>query len=396
VYAPRETVKPHILGILFALALGWMNPCQAMNCREALALVEHHLGLQPDFSDEYRHYRRTIRSFPELKQEGLHGGYRIPIMRIGEVWPSDYHEGPNAPQGDPRNFITAFGIDTALFFGFSLLSPRDAEIPDFTEFNGAIRKVNAELLRVGAEPIGMRYYPSLGEVGPSRYIFEFVENSAIPLAQREAAQLHDLSFHSVSIILPNDLIDHARLQTRVVEEFGAYLKKIANGEIANPTKLSRDEVAQAIRVVQMQRLYELDSLTANFAVAAYSLGLRSLDASHEIINQSLHYHMRNGAAGVPFLRGFLEDAVDKVDPSFFSSWKRERSLWFLHWRSRVKKSELQHLLKGVLPAFEPFIQQRLAKGDDALTYGSTADDICQQMQTKRANIATAVKRLLYP
>lgn len=395
-YAPAETVKPHILGILFALALGWSPPCQALNCREALARVEHHLGLQPDFSDEYRHYKRTIRSFPQLKVEGLHGGYRIPILRIGEVWPSDFHEGPNAPQGDPRNFITAFGVSTALFFGFSVFSSRDAEIPDFSEFNGAIRKVNAELLRVGAEPIGMRYYPCLGEVGPTRYLYEFVENSAIPLAQRDAAQLHDLSFHSMSIILPNDLIEHARRQTRIVEEFGAYLNKIAQGEIANTTKLSREEVVQAIRVVQMQRLYELDSLTANFAVAAYSLGLRSLEASHEIINQSLHYHMRNGVAGVPFLRGFLEDAVAKVDPSFFSSWTRQRTFLFLHWRSRIKKSELQHLLKGVLPAFEPFIQQRPANDDDALIFGSTADVICQQMQTKRGNIAEAATRLLSP
>lgn len=395
-YARPETVKPHILGILFALALGWSTPGSALNCREALALVEHHLGLQPDFSDEYRHFKRTVRSFPQLKVEGFHGGYRIPIVRIGEVWPSDFHEGPNAPQGDPRNFVTAFGLDTALFFGFSVLSPRDAEIPDFMEFNGALRKVNAELIRVGAEPIGMRYYPCVGEVGPTRYLFEFVENAAIPLAQREAAQLHDLSFHSMSIILPNDLIEHARRQTRVVVEFSAYLKKIADGEITNTTKLSREEVVQAIRVVQMQRLYELDSLTANFAVAAYSLGLRSLEASHEIINESLHYHMRNGAAGAPFLRGFLEDAVDKVDPSFFSSWKKERSLWFLRWRSRIKKSELQHLLLGVLPAFDPFIEQRSAKDDDSVLYGSTADGICQQMQTKRGNIAAAATRLLYP
>ncbi len=395
-YTRTETVKPHFLGILFALALGCSTACPALNCREALALVERHLGLQPNFSDEYRHFERTILSSPQLKVVGLHGGYRIPILRIGEVWPSDYHEGPNAPQGDPRNFITAFGLDTALFFGFSLLSPRDAEIPDFTEFNGALRKVNTELIRVGAEPIGMRYYPCLGEVGPTRYLFEFVENGAIPLAQREAAQLHDLSFHSMSIVLPNDLIAYARRQTRVVVEFSDYLKKIADREIANTTKLSREEVAQAIRVVQMQRLYELDSLTANFAVAAYSLGLRSLETSHEIINQSLHYHMRNGAAGAPFLRGFLEDAVAKVDPSFFSSWKRERSLWFLHWRSRIKKSELQHLLKGVLPAFEPFIQQRPAKDDDALIFGSTADVICQQMQTKRGSIAAAATRLLNP
>ncbi len=356
--------------------------------------MEHHLGLRSDFSDEYLHYKRTIRSFPHLKQEGLHGGYRIPIMRIAEVWPSDYQEGPNAPQGDPRNFITAFGLNTALFFGFSLLSPRDAEIPDFTEFMGALRKVNAELLRVGAETIGISYYPCVGEVGPTRYIFEFVRNGAIPLAQREAAQLHDLSFHSMSIILPNDLIEHARRQTRIVEDFSNYLKKIADGEIANPTKLSLDEVSHAIRVVQMQRLYELDSLTANFAVAAYSLGQRSLEASHQIINKSLHYHMRNGAAGVPFLRGFLEDAVDKVDPEFFSTWKRERSLWFLRWRSRVRKSELQYLLSGVSAAFEPYIEQRPPEADDAMVLGSTADGICQQMQLKRGNIADAVSRLL--
>gem|GEM_PF-5526472 len=394
-YAPTETVKPHILGILIALAVGWLSPCHALNCREALALVEHHLGLRPNFSDEYRHYKRTIRSFPHLKDPGFHGGYRIPIMRIGEVWPSDYHEGPNAPQGDPRNFITAFGAHTGLFFGFSLLSPRDAEIPDFTEFVGAIRKVNAELLRVGFETIGMNYYPCVGEVGPTRYIFEFGQNSAIPLAQREAAQLHDLSFHSMSIILPNNLIEHARRQTRMVQDFSTYLKQIAAGEIENPTNLSLGEVAHASRVVQMQRLYELDSLTANFAVAAYSLGMRSLEASHQIINESLHYHLRNGAAGVPFLRGFLGDAVDKVDPEFFSSWKRERSLWFLHWRSRIKKAELQYLLKGILPAFEPFIGQRLPEDGDALTFGSTADEICQQMQVKRGNIAAAVSRLSF-
>ena len=60
-----------------------------------------------------------------------------------------------------------------------------------------------------------------------------------------------------------------------------------------------------------------------------------------------------------------------------------------------KKAELQYLLNGILPAFEPFIGQRLPEDGDALTFGSTADEICQQMQVKRGNIAAAVSRLSF-
>lgn len=385
------------------------TPCLGRNCWDALLYISGSLGVRPKLSEKSVRYKSVAAAYDHL-EDGMHGGHLIPLFLIGEQWLSHFQGGVNAFQGDPRRFVEIYGFKAARFFGFHLLSNVQSRIPDFAEFMGARAAVNAELVRQGLDPIALGFFPTKGETGPTKYLRMFLEDLLIPMAgadisqmpdlrlpNADTSQLHDLAYHSLAIFIPRDLLEQARRQTRILSEFIQYLESIVRGETPNTTGLAVQSIPDAIRVLMMQRLVDLDTLTANLATAVSIVSDKDdhekLARSHEIIDEELDFHLYKGLGPGPFLKLFLARAPGRADSNLFKAWKVKRSFWFLRWTSRVSEREINELARGVGSAYDAFIEARGVQPEDSQTYFQTASGLCQQMQERRGLIARIATQL---
>lgn len=202
------------LAYLQLILLFWLASPQAgatrADCEKALLAVQAVLGEGPK-TESYSHGARgqsspTVRI--EASIQGEHGGQRLVLKRTGARWLSDYRSVNFDPQGDPRWFIETMGSEAAEFFGFKILDDDRVIVPDGIEFSGALKKINAQLLKMAKEPIEISFYVTASDTNTNvaKYVRAYGETHGLPMAPSGNHLLHDLSFHSGAIFIPGDLV----------------------------------------------------------------------------------------------------------------------------------------------------------------------------------------------
>lgn len=240
------------------------NP--SVRCMQLLSEAQSILNLSENIR---AHGRNTMKhmskqSTVQLKGElvGRHGGKILIFERIGEHWVSDYRTVRYDPQGDLRSFISLLGEEAAAFFGFKMISEKRIQVPDATEFMGAVAKINAYLESKNIPPIPLSYYTtdSNENVRVALYIKKFIDILGIPLAQSGNHLLHDLDFHTGAIFIPAELLELKRTTDKYLEDFISFLEQ----------KFGQDQ-AKAVRYFsylwRMRETINIDSATGSVTVS---------------------------------------------------------------------------------------------------------------------------------
>ena len=160
---------------------------------------------------------------------GRHGGRRLVLERFGKQWSTSFgtnwtEEGfLSDAQGDPRWFIETVGARAAAYLGFEVFGPRRMTVPDSEEFIGGIRKINLRLRKAGAEQIGLGFYRSSGDPGPTAYNRAFARAISIPIGAKGSHFLHDISFHSGGIFIPNYVLEYASAYSEYISSFAEFI-----------------------------------------------------------------------------------------------------------------------------------------------------------------------------
>jgi len=156
---------------------------------------------------------------------GRYGGKRISLHLMGETWLARYYSAENDVQGDPRLFMFAFGEKVSEFFGFKMVSPTEIIVPDAKELDGAIQRLNKQLINDGKEPIAVRFYKSGGEEPVERYLRTIASRKALPIAMNGNPMIHDIGFHTGAIILPKAVMDDLAIRINRYFDFVAFLRE---------------------------------------------------------------------------------------------------------------------------------------------------------------------------
>ncbi len=93
---------------------------------------------------------------------GSHGGKIITLIRTGSRWLSDYRSVDFDPQ-EIRAVYRDDGTRGCGIFRIRILTDTIVEVPDGTEFTGALKNINAQLKLMGKEPIEHSFYVTESE-----------------------------------------------------------------------------------------------------------------------------------------------------------------------------------------------------------------------------------------
>lgn len=159
------------------------------------------------------------------RRPGPNGGEIITLKMFADSWLSQFTSNNFDIQGDPRWFILAYGEKVAELFGFKILSPKLMTIPDATEFQAVLDKVNSSLIILGYEPILLRFANTRIEKPLQDYIDSFLAYT-LPIASDGNHLIHDMSFHSGAFLIPNNYVELAVKRTQFMQQFMAYLKTV--------------------------------------------------------------------------------------------------------------------------------------------------------------------------
>ena len=256
---------------------------------------------------------------------GKHGGKRFVLAPLegaqetpkksseegspgGISWSSMYKKFENAPQGDPRTFVVILGKEVGRYFGFDYVLEKDFQtyekknpwktqskesklaehefkkdrthllvIPDVAEFSASIEQIN---IKLGPEDqIFLRYYvpvKGVNQVNLREYLERYGQDAALPLGENGYMYLHDVSFHTGSILLPNKVVFHVKKQTQVLLEHIRYIEeRLAQLKKENDPRFEKyqNEMDQFVRKILKSRVTAIDGGTANFTY--YLTGINS-------------------------------------------------------------------------------------------------------------------------
>ncbi len=222
----RSACLPLFVLVGLAVSQAWATRA---DCEKALLAVQAVLGEGPKteiYDDESRRQHS-----PTIKIEsvvaGEHGGQRLVLRRTAARWLSDYRSVRFDPQGDPRWFIETMGPEAAEFFGFKVMGDDRVIVPDGNEFNGAIKKINAQLVKMGKEPIEISFYITAGvdNTNVADYIRAYGNSHALPIAASGNHLMHDLSFHSGAIFFPGHLVRLSGYFSRFLDGYLQFVQR---------------------------------------------------------------------------------------------------------------------------------------------------------------------------
>jgi hypothetical protein len=173
-------------------------------------------------------------------------------------WMSNAESHRAAVQGDPRWFINTFGEVPAMIFGFKQVDDFTLEIPNAVELSGAIEAINSTLKTYHRkEFIPVKFYPSFQERVPVQdYLEKWAIEGALPLAEKHASMIHDISYHAPAILLPPKLVEHSRRQTRCLLDFISFIE-------AHKSNYHFERLEEDLFNLKMQRLAEIDEGSGN-------------------------------------------------------------------------------------------------------------------------------------
>lgn len=149
----------------------------------------------------------TVRTIGEMP--GSHGGKLIILeKKPGKYsWYSQFSIFQGADQGDPRGISHTLGVELAYFFGVREISSDRMTIPDAAEINGAIKKLNKNLLSLGYKPIPIHYYEqSIRNHKDLLFLKMFAEEKSLPFNDSGSLLVHDVSYHLSSVLLTEELL----------------------------------------------------------------------------------------------------------------------------------------------------------------------------------------------
>lgn len=258
-------VAMHLLLLLFLAGPGAF--ATRTECEKALLAVQAALGENPRTEVYNDESRRTSKPTVALEKliPGMHGGQLLILTKTGTRWLSDYRTVQYDPQGDPRWFIEVMGHEAAAFFGFKILADTRVQVPDGREFEGALKKINAQLSKMGVEPIEVSFYVNQGEGNTkvADYVRAFGESGGLPMASGGNHLIHDLSFHTGAIFLPGSLV-----------RLGKYFARYLDGFLEFITRKYADDPARAAAVKHIAFLMRMNhTITIDTATGTVSAGI---------------------------------------------------------------------------------------------------------------------------
>lgn len=238
---------------------------------------------------------------------GPHGGQLIRLRNTSTKWLSKHSEFFFDVQGDPRFFIGTAGTKTARFFGFEVLEPKHMTIPNVNELNGAVAKLNPQLIKMGYEPIPLNFsHNPLDSTSMSRYLDRFTEG-LLPMAPDGHHLVHDMSFHSGAVFLPPRLIQVAQKRVQFIRKFVSFL--------IGDTQVFNSEQAAAIKRISnfflVRSIDDGTAFTNLFLLASRSTDPVLLKKISSLAAKISNSTMTLGAfeilPGIPLVLGTIED-----------------------------------------------------------------------------------------
>lgn len=215
-----------LLSALLAVAPGGLFAHET-DCFDLFAKLDEKIG-RPVDTPAYADLTSHRASVTELGQEaGEHGGKRIRLKKTGAQWGSIFTTNNFDRQGDPRWFISLLGEKQAEFFGFKMMGTEEMLIPDYEEFTGALKKVNEALIAKGKQPASITFYktPDNHNVKVGSYVESFIKDHGIPIAPSGNHMIHDISYHTGAIFMPDHLLKEGAARTKYHRDFSEFLKR---------------------------------------------------------------------------------------------------------------------------------------------------------------------------
>lgn len=209
---------------------------------------------------KFQDLRYTSRKHKTSKQPSVEVEQRIQdeagrslfiFKKIGEHWWSTYTPAPNNYQGDPRWFPILIGGKAAAYFGFKKIDDTRMTAPTADTLNHSIQNLNVVLSQKNQEPIEMRFHESGTEVEEGvDFLRSFATKTSLPVARDGHYAVHDISYHSLSILLPKEILDGVKKRSEI---FLRLMEKVENDTKIDPIvkkilrKTIRDSIEQLVR-----------------------------------------------------------------------------------------------------------------------------------------------------
>lgn len=304
-----------ILGFVASIPHAWSDLCERelifANARSALHQTKNGRFLErPVYGqiqasganlDFYSHNQTAFILDELLEPEHEDGPIHIVAKRVKEKWFSWFGLEQNNMQDDPRNFISIFGRTAARLFSFAELenpsidrTKYDAaiQVPSVRRLNNIITRINRFLEngpfsnRRNKMKIGVHFAEVDGKQDGQEYLESFEKEGLIPISVSDPMiRIHDYAAHVPSLILPAEVFDLARRQTRALLRWERAIKE------KHPELYSDPKVKDFFRSVLDEQVGNVDNLgNVTSTVVGYSADSDSRLGREHPKNKSL---MRN-------------------------------------------------------------------------------------------------------
>lgn len=223
-------LKYFIVLIALFLSLRAIADDENLACDKVLASMNATYG-DETIDLHYEGLGRDRKTVEFVGNEVTSNGLLHLIRKIGVGWSTSYRTTPYDPQGNPQWPIYLLGKKAAKVLGFSMKdidgqgSSSFMTLPSLEYLKQIISNVN-RLLPTQYQ-IHLNFYPD--EPSPkklTRYLQRYADSESLPMGDAQAnveIAIHDLSFHLLSMIIPNEVTAESRKIMRKILDFGDQL-----------------------------------------------------------------------------------------------------------------------------------------------------------------------------
>lgn len=278
-------------------------PCPRPTLRELLARVSAGRPLRKADRDAIRHSPIAKFDLKDPKWEkptvfysenpilsGANGDL-FRFIRKGETWFSLAGRTDRNPHGDPSALAVILGSPLAQHLGIEQISDREIILPGAERINFGIEQLNRVRRKSGLQPIVLRFYEAEGKQTAIDYLTRFSAEGALPIAHD--LRLHDTNLHLPAILIPDEVMEHARRQIAFFLKYRKHALKAA--EKMEPS--SRSFIQTLLDRMAEDLTSVLDGGTGNFGLDFIETTQDPEKQIHLMIDGFV-YVAQNGAAPV--------------------------------------------------------------------------------------------------
>lgn len=230
---------------------------------------------------EFQHLLVYQNNFYKVEKllPGKHGGKKVVLRR----WEFDSEwaivrteEHGTAPPGNPLRFLLAMPKPIADFFSFEMLDkdfkpvlitettdPKYLVIPDVFEINGALKKLDKMLIKLGYFGIPFRFFLDDG-VTSSEAFLQNLNSAAVPFSTDSLISYHDLNYHLIPMLILNEkMIQLSKLHSNVFLKFAEWLRK-------NHPNIATDSVISSVLEIRAHHIDNTGNLSLLMASPNFS------------------------------------------------------------------------------------------------------------------------------